>query len=307
LIDVVTAAVTSASEGDEADSVLRLKILTNLYNQLEPKSMDRFNVFMVLVKYAAGSGNLRLVYQYIKDIDPKAWTGLELGQERALYKLVSEVTRDSEDPAIRATSQAYIIKLLATYEGGDNLSEAKDAAVEGVVGAIKSAVSSFTTSKSLIEFSAVKQLEGDADGSYKNTFELLKVFSEGNVEDYAAFHAKNAKFMEEKGIEHETAMKNMRLLSICSLASDHEEIPYSEIAKILQIGEDEVEEWVVKAISAKLMDAKMDQLGQVVIINRSSQRIFGHNEWKKLGEKLNAWKDNVRTMLSTIENATPAS
>ena len=121
----------------------------------------------------------------------------------------------------RATSQAYIIKLLATYEGGDNLSEAKDAAVEGVIGAIKSAVSSFTTSKSLIEFSAVKQvcflslcvlhpfhsplgnvqLEGDADGSYKNTFELLKVFSEGNVEDYAAFHAKNAKFMEDKGAE----------------------------------------------------------------------------------------------------------
>ena len=41
---------------------------------------------------------------------------------------------------------------------------------------------------------------------------------------------------------------------------------FIQIAKVLKISEDEVEDWVVKAISAKLMDAKMDQLGQVVII-----------------------------------------
>lgn len=299
LIKVFADALT---DGKSGDPTLRLKIVTNLYNLLEPRSMDRYDVFMVLAKFAAESGQLGLVYRYIKDVDPKAWH-LELEETRALYKRVSEITRDSASPDVRATSQSYIVKLLATYEGQKNLSEVKAFAAEGVIGAIQSAVSSFTTSESLIEFSAVKQLEGDSNETYKRTFELLQVFSSGNVEEYVAFHSKHSVFMEEQGIAHEKAMENMRLLSICSLASTHEEIPYAEIAKILQISEDEVEDWVVKAITAKLMDAKMDQLGQVVIINRCSQRIFGHNEWKQLGEKLGAWKENVRTMLSTIENA----
>jgi translation initiation factor 3 subunit M len=298
LVDLFTAAVTDSNSDKPT---LRLKIVSNLYNLLEPKSTERFNVFMVLARYASESDQLNLVYRYVKNVDPKSWD-LQLSETRSLFKLMSEITSESDDQEIRATSQAFIVKLLATYEGQDDLSEVKEFAAKGVVGAIKSAVSSFTTSESLIEFAAVKQLEGD--GTYKRTYELLKVFSTGNVEEYTAFHKKNSAFMQEQGIEHETAMENMRLLSICSLASSHEEIPYAEIAKVLKISEDEVEDWVVKAISAKLMDAKMDQLGQVVIINRCSQRIFGQGEWKQLGEKLTAWKENVRTMLSTIENST---
>ena len=58
----------------------------------------------------------------------------------------------------RSTSQAYIVKLLATYEGEEDVSEVKQFAAEGVVGAIKSAVTSFTKTESLIEFAAVKQV-----------------------------------------------------------------------------------------------------------------------------------------------------
>lgn len=34
----------------------------------------------------------------------------------------------------------------------------------------------------------------------------------------------------------------------------------------LQINDDEVESWVVKAISAKLLDCKMDQMNEVVLV-----------------------------------------
>ena len=37
----------------------------------------------------------------------------------------------------------------------------------------------------------------------------------------------------------------------------------------LQIDDDEVELWVVKAITVKLMDCKMDQMNQVVIVRYS--------------------------------------
>lgn len=35
---------------------------------------------------------------------------------------------------------------------------------------------------------------------------------------------------------------------------------------VLQINDDEVELWVVKAITSKLMDCKMDQMNEVVIV-----------------------------------------
>ena len=53
--------------------------------------------------------------------------------------------------------------------------------------------------------------------------------------------------MTKHGINHEECVANMRLLSLCSLATEHEEIPYSAISKTLQVDDDDVEEWVLRA------------------------------------------------------------
>lgn len=56
----------------------------------------------------------------------------------------------------------------------------------------------------------------------------------------------------------------MRLLTLCSLATEHEEIPYAAVAGGLEVPLSEVEPWVVAAIGAKLIEAKMDQLTATV-------------------------------------------
>ena len=61
-------------------------------------------------------------------------------------------------------------------------------------------------------------------------------------------------------------MLKMRLLSLCTLASAQREIQYSEIASRLEISEDEVETWSIKAITAKLVDAKLDQCNKLLVI-----------------------------------------
>ena len=85
----------------------------------------------------------------------------------------------------------------------------------------------------------------------------------------------------------------MRLLSLVHLASDESgKIPYTSIKDTLQVYKlrnpeimvifffsfllfcvfqlkgEEVEPWIVKAISAKLIDCKMDQMNQVVIVRQ---------------------------------------
>lgn len=58
----------------------------------------------------------------------------------------------------------------------------------------------------------------------------------------------------------------MQLLSLASLASEQHELPYNVVAESLQIKPEEVEHWIISAIGAKLIDAKMDQLRRVVLV-----------------------------------------
>lgn len=58
----------------------------------------------------------------------------------------------------------------------------------------------------------------------------------------------------------------MQLLSLASLAVEQRELPYERVAEALQIKPEEVEHWVISAIGAKLIDAKMDQLRRLVIV-----------------------------------------
>ena len=58
----------------------------------------------------------------------------------------------------------------------------------------------------------------------------------------------------------------MRLLSLATLGCNERELPYSLIAKTLQINENEVEMWVIGAISDNLIAGKIDQLKQIVLI-----------------------------------------
>jgi len=95
------------------------------------------------------------------------------------------------------------------------------------------------------------------------------------------------------GLVHEECIAKMRLMSLVDLSSDASgTIPYELIRDTLQvnlylvsmccncvlriineilqclfqINDDEVELWVVRAITAKLIDCKLDQMKQVVVV-----------------------------------------
>ena len=63
----------------------------------------------------------------------------------------------------------------------------------------------------------------------------------------------------------------------------------------------DVESWVVRAISRGLVDARMDQTAATVTVTRTVQRDFGSTQWTGLQSKLRAWRDNVGSLLSSME------
>lgn len=174
-------------------------------------------------------------------------------------------------------------------------------AEEASLGAIRDPVNLFSSQRRLISLPAVLALQKSKPALY----DLLRIFMEGKLQDYRDFTSmpdKNSVFAAFNLDEGECA-KNMCLLSLVSLAAEHEEIPYSVIASTLNINEEEVEQWVITGVSSGLMEAKMDQLRKVVLVERCVVRQFGTNEWAALKVRLDTWKTNVKGVLDALKNS----
>jgi hypothetical protein len=134
---------------------------------------------------------------------------------------------------------------------------------------------------------------------------LLKVFQQGKLGDYHAYIQSNGgdSVLAQWGLSTDECTRYMRVLSLCSLAATQEEIPYSFVAKTLQTGEDDVEKWVIAAVSSGLLSAKMDQLTQKVLVERSVVRTFDHSQWQQLSARLALWKRNTRSILDSYKQS----
>lgn len=58
----------------------------------------------------------------------------------------------------------------------------------------------------------------------------------------------------------------------------------------LNVEDNEVEAWVVRAIGKKLLEARIDQLAGRITIIKSVQRTFSRSQWGQLRAQLAAWK-----------------
>ena len=136
-------------------------------------------------------------------------------------------------------------------------------------------------------------------------FALLKVFQEGQLQDYQSYIQSRGgdSVLAQWGLSADDCSRHMRILSFCSLAAQHEEIPYSVVADTLQTDVAEVEKWVIAAVSSGLLSAKMDQLQQTVMVERSVVRKFDMEQWKVLQSRLHLWKQNVGGILQAYKES----
>ncbi|CAM9791924.1 unnamed protein product [Chrysoparadoxa australica] len=289
-------ALTSKQDGRAA---LRLKLATQLYNMLPSRNPGQLELLLIIIRFAAEAGLLSMLSSFFEGVED--WIKereLNVTDQRRLLILVADVL---EETGQNNDSQRFLLKYLATFEGAprEELVSVKGAAARCAVGAVKAPIVSFTDKHNLLGLQAVEQLQGDPQHS--SLYELLRIFAEGKLVDYTAYLKANQATLTSAGISHDNCVANMRLLSLCSLAAEHEEVPYAAVAETLQVDLEDVEEWVLLAIGSGLMEAKMDQLRQVVVISRCVNRVFGKEQWLALQKKLRTWSQNVEAMLATVQ------
>lgn len=185
----------------------------------------------------------------------------------------------------------FSLKRLSTFEETDAelIPLAKDIVLRAV------SMENFYAFEDLLQYSSIQKLKGTEE------YELLDIFLNGTLATYQAFAQTHAGLIKNS----EKNIHKMRLLSLASLGSENlsRELTYADIAKNLQIPQEEVEMWVIDVIRAGLVEAKLDQLNKTVIVHRSIYRVFGQEQWKKLSTSLSAWKENLNEILAVVGNA----
>jgi translation initiation factor 3 subunit M len=236
------------------------------------------------------------------------YASVSRGMDRVLASLTKtggegkDKTIEAKIKATRERKQTYMLLFLDTYKDeshldGDATTYARDAAVY----AIRDPIHLFATQRHILSLIAISTLQKSQPALY----DLLKIIMEGKLQDYRDFTAMPDKLavFSTFDINEGRCMENMCLLSLVSLASEHEEIPYGAIATTLNVSEDEVERWVIRAVSSGLIDAKMDQLRRVVIVERCAVRQFGIKEWTAMKVRLDKWKSNVKEVLDALQKS----
>mmetsp|Transcript_4804 Transcript_4804/g.8545 ORF Transcript_4804/g.8545 Transcript_4804/m.8545 type:complete len:473 (-) Transcript_4804:428-1846(-) len=237
----------------------------------------------------------------------------ELKQYRFLLGLIETYETDAEKVADAVPFAARAAKFAVKYPlPGDMAisSQLEALSLDGVkrsAAAVQAAEQSSkvdwanltATASSLASFKAAKALA--TSPQYASIAALLEIFACQGLEEFLKFRTANTSAMADLGLDGATCLTNIRYLTLASLAANSETVSYKTIAEKLHVDLADVEKWVIDGCTCKVIDAKMDQQTESIVINRGSQRLLNEQQWTEVQAKLAQWKTSVRGLLGTIK------
>lgn len=293
--DVVDAF--RSADGDAARDRRRRATLLSALRNARPDPAERCRLTARVLAARPEAAEEAAVVATLERAD-----GVPVEDRRALLRALADAHGDRNEDQ-RAKRQRRLLDLLRTYDDQQtrqHRAEAKEAAVQAVVGAVRDPVSLFADQRGMLSLPPVALLKEDQDTA--TLHELLRVFQEARLSDFQRFAKQHPDVLSAHGLDETECARHMRVLSLCSLAADHgDEIPYAAVAEALDVPEDgDVESWVIAAVASGLLEAKMDQLRKTVVVQRSVVRTFGPEQWRAVRARLDAWRRSVQAVLDGL-------
>ena len=279
---------------------LRLRCMVSLFN-LTSIGKSKYDILIEIFRYALSTNQLSDVSKFHEHVEEwmLLWQCQQL-EKRALYQVVSDVLSKDRKESL---ALHFLILYFSTFGGETFPSDVQLIATTALVSAIKSPVSSLDDRNALLESFSKQQ----ATGALGSLVELLRILCTGTLEAYHAFAAANASVFTTHKIDAKEVAHAVGLLTLCSLGASQSTLPYDTIAQALKIDVQDVEMWVVEAISLGLLEASMDQFEGVVTVNRYAHRSFGTEQWKSLQIRLKALRATVAGVLESSKKYTTAA
>ena len=144
-----------------------------------------------------------------------------------------------------------------------------------------------------------------AGAKHADLLALLEIFTAGSFADFTAFRAAKKGRLEALGLQADAAEDKMRVMALAGLAAGSEgaRLAYSQVEAALQVGEAEVEGWIVKAIGEGVLEGRMDQMQQVLHVQRATKRAFGAQDWEEVSARLEGFRKNLASISTQMAHA----
>lgn len=271
-----------------------LQSLWRLFSNLEPTSPLRYHVYYHLVQVAKQADQVKEVFSGVDQLKTQfVQCPPSNEQMQKLYRLLHDVLKDSNSEL----ASKVMIELLGTYTS-ENASYAREDAMKCIVTALADP-NTFLLDP-LLSLKPVRFLEGEL------IHDLLSVFVSEKLPSYLQFYQNHKEFVTSQGLNHEQNIKKMRLLSFMQLAESNPEMTFQQLQDELQIGENEVEPFIIEVLKTKLVRARMDQKARNVLISSTMHRTFGKPQWLQLRDLLHAWKANLTLVQENMKSVSDA-
>ncbi|XP_013397066.1 eukaryotic translation initiation factor 3 subunit M [Lingula anatina] len=269
----------------------RIRVLSNLFHGLGERSNYRYHVYTSMIKLATACDLLSAIPTDLDQI--KEWVAqwdIPTQKVQNILRLLYEAF-----VAAKQSEQATktMIELLGTYTK-ENASQARDDAQKCIVTCLADPgtylLDHFLTLK------PVKFLEGEP------IHNLLTIFVSGKLSHYLDFYQKHKDFVNSLGLSHEENLLKMRILTFMQMAEGKKEIDLDTIQQEMQIGEEEVEPFIIDVVRTKAVRVKIDQIQRKVLISTTTHRTFGKQQWQQLREELEYWQSSISRVRNSLHS-----
>jgi len=286
----------AGAEGAE----LRLKMLVDLYNSVDAAfGKMRYTVFVGLLDFCVSTDQVAKVAKHVGDVASRVqnWQ-LSADEQKEIYVKLADAMQSYQNGEL---AQKFLVTFLNLFGDQDDLASAAPQAITASVKAIQNPTT-FNCDE-LLRIPAVAALKS-GDDKAQTVHRLLEIYSREKLEDYEKFVSSKRDVVASIGLDHDTCVDKLRMLSFASMATDMTEIPYELIKSTLKLDKDkDVELWVIKVHRAGLVQGKMDQLRRVVVINRTTARVFNPTDWSELRTRVDGWRQCLTNMTDIIQGA----
>lgn len=278
----------------EVAGEVKLNGLLSLYTNCAT-APARYMVLLATLEFAKQSKALATLLVPVVKGKAEEWKrvwGLKPSMASELYLQLAALMKVVGDRASLKEHLRLLSAALALASGNDaaELAKAKPFAVEAIKAFIRSPE---TFQCDFWELPAVQQLGRDA--ATAPLLALLDVMLRGDLAGYKA--AASPSVLEGVGMSAEAGLDKMRFMALLVLGgrAAGSAVPLGEIAAALDIPREQVQPWVVRAIGAKLLEGKIDQVAGTVTVTRCHHRTFTSKEWQGLGAQLGGLREALQS------------
>jgi translation initiation factor 3 subunit M len=241
-------AVAEQVSQSQVDVSLKLKVLKNVSRWMD-LSTEKLAILKLIIGLAAEK--------------PEDIQSLLKGSSKLLSQINAEERQEFYVYLSDTVDSAWIFSILVDYLKEE---QTPNDAVRKV---LLKALTLLLTEPNLFHFEQVLKLKVVQAFTKEPLVQFATLFLEKGLSDYQTFVAKQGnEFFKTHHLSEPQCLRKFRLISLAAFAETKvgQTVSYADVAKAIDVKEEEVELWVMDAVSMSLLSAQMNQLTSKVTL-----------------------------------------